>query len=268
MLQDSGPRFPSSQEDRGLASNPESQAFVCLHQIREIQDGDFELCSEVSVPGLLGLLNRSQGRLSAYIHSRGSSQVAEVHSVGQAYAFRCLPFGLSTAPRVFTRIVKSIGAALRRRGVIIFLYLDDWLFLAPTRELVIQHTALALQYLKVRGFIVNMGRSHLIPTQFPIFLDASFDFIRSLVRPSVQRVYNLLACIALMIQVQSAPALAWLNFWAGSRGQLDRAGPLLQTQNETYSTTVSSPFQAKQSSDVKAGSGVSGCDKRATGAVT
>ena len=82
----------------------------------------------------------------------------------------------------------------------------------PTRELVIQHTALALQYLKVLRFIVNMGRSHLIPTQFPIFLDACFDFIRSLVGPSVQRIYNLLACIALMVQVQSAPALAWLNF--------------------------------------------------------
>jgi hypothetical protein len=36
---------------------------------------------------------------------------------GQAYAFGCLPFGLSTAPRVFTRVVKALGALLRRRGV-------------------------------------------------------------------------------------------------------------------------------------------------------
>ena len=44
---------------------------------------------------------------------------------GQAYAFRCLPFGLSTAPRVFTRVVKTVRAYLRRNGVQINQYLDD-----------------------------------------------------------------------------------------------------------------------------------------------
>jgi hypothetical protein len=53
---------------------------------------------------------------------------------GQAYAFRCLPFGLSTAPRVFTRVVKALGAFLRRNGIHIFQYLDDWLNPADTRS--------------------------------------------------------------------------------------------------------------------------------------
>jgi len=144
---------------------------------------------------------------------------------GQAYAFRCLPFGLSTAPRVFTRIVKSIGAALRRKGVIIFLYLDDWLILAPSRELVIQHTAMALEFLKVLGFIVNLGKSNLIPTQFPIFLGASFDLLRSLVRPTVDS--------------------------------------FLQTQNETFAVTTSSSLQTEYPPAFKDGTGLSGGIKRA-----
>jgi hypothetical protein len=36
------------------------------------------------------------------------------------YEFSVLSFGLSTFPRVFTRLVKMVGAALRRRGVSVF----------------------------------------------------------------------------------------------------------------------------------------------------
>ena len=46
----------------------------------------------------------------------------------QAYVFRCLPFGLSTAPRVFTRVVKAVVGYLRRNGVQMHQYLDDTFF--------------------------------------------------------------------------------------------------------------------------------------------
>jgi hypothetical protein len=36
---------------------------------------------------------------------------------GIAYQFLCLPFGLAPAPRVFTKILKPVMAALRSRGV-------------------------------------------------------------------------------------------------------------------------------------------------------
>ena len=130
---------------------------------------------------------------------------------GQAYAFRCLPFGLSTAPRVFTRIVRCIGAALRQRGIIIFQYLDDWLILAPTREEVRRHTTLVLQYLELLGFIVNLEKSNLDPSQVPVFLGAIMDLTNSIVRPTAERVDNLLECVHLMSLAQDAPAVAWLR---------------------------------------------------------
>lgn len=44
---------------------------------------------------------------------------------GVDYSFRALPFGLATAPRVFTRVSRAVLAYLRRQGVLLFAYLDD-----------------------------------------------------------------------------------------------------------------------------------------------
>jgi hypothetical protein len=53
---------------------------------------------------------------------------------GIAYQFVCLPFGLAPAPRVFTKILKPVMAALRSRGVRVIIYLDDMLFLNEKKE--------------------------------------------------------------------------------------------------------------------------------------
>ena len=44
---------------------------------------------------------------------------------GQLYKFVCLPNGLTSAPRLFTKILKPIFAALHKEGHEIMGYLDD-----------------------------------------------------------------------------------------------------------------------------------------------
>ena len=44
---------------------------------------------------------------------------------GAVYEYRVLPFGLSTAPRTFTRLVRALATFLRKMGVEIYAYLDD-----------------------------------------------------------------------------------------------------------------------------------------------
>ena len=46
---------------------------------------------------------------------------------GQTFQFKALPFGLATSPFVFTRLMVTIATHLRRRSVVLFPYLDDWL---------------------------------------------------------------------------------------------------------------------------------------------
>ena len=48
--------------------------------------------------------------------------------------FQGLQFGLNTAPRIFTKLIKSIAAYLRKRGIRIIVYLDDFLILGSSIE--------------------------------------------------------------------------------------------------------------------------------------
>jgi hypothetical protein len=131
----------------------------------------------------------------AYLHVpifRSHQKWLRFHIAGQAYAFRCLPFGLSTAPRVFTRIVKEVGAFLRRGGVQIFMYLDDWLILAPSQEQAIKDTSHVIKTIERLGFIINKKKSHLEPSRTPIFLGARLDLVNGVATPSEERIVNLI----------------------------------------------------------------------------
>ena len=55
------------------------------------------------------------------------------------HQFNCLPFGLSSAPWVFTKTLKPALATLRERGVRLIIYIDDLLILAESRELILDH---------------------------------------------------------------------------------------------------------------------------------
>jgi hypothetical protein len=133
-------------------------------------------------------------------------------SIGdQTFEFKCLPFGLSTAPRVFTRVVQEVGAFLRRKGIQIFMYLDDWLILAQSAEAVTQSLNRVIDEVTSLGFIINLEKSNLTPSQEPIFLGARLDLVKGLAFPSSERLENLvLSCQSLETR-NSAPASEWLR---------------------------------------------------------
>ena len=56
------------------------------------------------------------------------------------YFFKKLPFGLTTAPWAFTRILAPLKKILRLQNIIVSAYLDDFLILANSREEALRHT--------------------------------------------------------------------------------------------------------------------------------
>ena len=96
---------------------------------------------------------------------------------GKTYQFNCLPFGLSSAPWVFTKTLKPVLAVLRERGVRLIAYIDDIQILAESRDLIQDQVTGMLYLLECLGFIVNRKKSILNPTQVIEFLGLSVDSI-------------------------------------------------------------------------------------------
>ena len=89
---------------------------------------------------------------------------------GNTYQFKCLPFGLSSAPRVFTKMMRPAIAWLRQLGCKTITYLDDNLLMAPTKEEARIQIKLMISLLEPLGFVINYQKSVLEPTQRIDFL--------------------------------------------------------------------------------------------------
>ena len=74
---------------------------------------------------------------------------------GRLYQFLCLAFGLSPAPRNFTKILKAVMVFVRKQGVRLIIYLDDILIIKESREGLSADLEMVRQILQDLGFIIN-----------------------------------------------------------------------------------------------------------------
>jgi len=72
---------------------------------------------------------------------------------GKAYQYKALPFGLALVLRMFTKCMDAALAPLRRQGIRELNYLEDWLILAHSRELVSYHRYIVLHHIRERNAI-------------------------------------------------------------------------------------------------------------------
>jgi len=80
------------------------------------------------------------------------------------YEFQC---GLSSAPHVFTKLLKPVLARLRHQGVRLIMYLDNMLVMAQSREELESHLSQITSLLELLGFVVNREKSQLVPDALP-----------------------------------------------------------------------------------------------------
>lgn len=82
---------------------------------------------------------------------------------GHLFEFTCLPFGLNTAPYVFTKIMKPVISQLRQRGYTSVIYLDDIWLLGRDKNDCADNVLQTRELLESLGFIINQEKSQLIP---------------------------------------------------------------------------------------------------------
>ena len=87
---------------------------------------------------------------------------------GTCYQLKALPFGLCSAPRIFSKVLKPVAAFLRRKAIRVLIYLYDFLLLAATKEEAVKHTQLVVTLPQSLGFTIK--KSLLISTQVITFL--------------------------------------------------------------------------------------------------
>ena len=99
----------------------------------------------------------------AYLHvpiHPGSRKYPRFAFENKVYQFRVLPFGLNTAPQVFTRLGHTVTGYLHRQGISVIPYLDDWLIHHPDRQVLLRQLTQDLQFLWIR-LCLDLGEASL-----------------------------------------------------------------------------------------------------------
>ncbi len=92
---------------------------------------------------------------------------------GIYYQYNCLPFGLSTAPWVFSMVIRELVMYWRAKGINILPYLDDLLFLVTRCEACRRLARIVEHDIRLAGLSINEDKSDGVPSQERIHLGLS-----------------------------------------------------------------------------------------------
>ena len=108
------------------------------------------------IPGeRVASIDLSDAYLHIPIHPHSRKYLRFCHR-SQVFQFTSLPFGLATAPQVFTMIVKEVKLMALSQGLRLHQYLDDWLIRSQSREEALVNTqAGSIRYSRPNGNYIH-----------------------------------------------------------------------------------------------------------------
>lgn len=84
---------------------------------------------------------------------------------GLYYQYRVLPFGVSTAPFLFTKLLRPLLSKWREMGIPVFCYIDDLLIFSMFEDLMYSQLLIIINDLDRCGFVLNVDKCVLKPVQ-------------------------------------------------------------------------------------------------------
>lgn len=109
----------------------------------------------------------------------------------KCYQFTAMCFGPTQAPRAFTKITSVVTAYLRMQDVTLASYLDDWLMLNFLIQILLEQRDKTLNLLMDLGFIINLDKSFLVPSQIFTYIGCLFNLALGTVQPTLDRIQKL-----------------------------------------------------------------------------
>ena len=128
---------------------------------------------------------------------------------GTMYQFTALPFGISTAPWLFTKVVGVVKSLFHLNGFSLFQYLDDWLGDALSQAEVQSRCDLLVKLCNHLGFLINFTKSELIPSQVFDFVGIHFNLHLGKAFITQKNLAKVLSIAKQMSQVQQASTRKW-----------------------------------------------------------
>lgn len=115
---------------------------------------------------------------------------------GKVFAFRALPFGLNLSPWAFTRLMDAVMGLVRRQtSSEVSNYLDDILQKNTNPEVLRADLAVMQSTLQRLGWLVNLEKSDLIPSQVFSHLGMLFRTLPATVELTAKRRNKLLTAV-------------------------------------------------------------------------
>ncbi|XP_064076265.1 uncharacterized protein LOC135194585 [Vanessa tameamea] len=107
----------------------------------------------------------------------------------------CLPFGLASAPHLFSSVTCWVAETLRAKGCRVLVYLDDYLIVNQNRSKLCLQASEAVRHLEDLGWILNYKKSILTPTQDLEYLGIRWQTLENRMSLPEKRISSLKATI-------------------------------------------------------------------------
>ena len=125
---------------------------------------------------------------------------------------------------MFTVVTAPVVAYAHLNGLSLHVYLDDWLLNPISEELAKQQTQWLLDLCTCLGWVVNVEKSSLTPSQMATYSGISLDTRVGHTYPSTRRIERWLSISGDFLAGQAQPALLWLRL-LGHLASLEKLVP-------------------------------------------
>lgn len=124
------------------------------------------------------------------------------------YVFTVLPFGLSTACYIFTKLMRPLVRLWRSEGIRAILYIDDGLLMMDGLEQAMTQGSFVRQSLQAAGFVVNQEKSQWKPMKTAKWLGFELNTEIGTIAMPNEKISSLKSYLASARQTDTLPARA------------------------------------------------------------